>query len=87
MITLGCVIRGETSHYDLVCQGALNGVMQAGSSTGVPVLFGVITCEDKAQAIARCNGSRKDAGRHAAEAAVVMARLLGTFGPRQRRGK
>jgi 6,7-dimethyl-8-ribityllumazine synthase len=76
VITLGCVIRGDTSHYDLVCEGAAQGVLQAGLSTGVPVLFGVITCEDKAQALARCSGGPKDSGKHAAEGAVVMARLL-----------
>jgi 6,7-dimethyl-8-ribityllumazine synthase len=76
IITLGCVIRGDTSHYDLVCEGAMSGTLQASLSTGVPVLFGVITCENKAQAIARCNGGPQDSGRHAAEAAVTMARLL-----------
>jgi len=76
VITLGCVIRGDTSHYDLVCQGAMQGVLQASLSTGVPVLFGVITCENKAQALARCSGGPKDSGRHAAEGAVSMARLL-----------
>jgi 6,7-dimethyl-8-ribityllumazine synthase len=86
VITLGCVIRGDTSHYDLVCQGAADGVLQAGLSTGVPVLFGVITCETKAQAAARCNGGPKDAGRHAAEAAVIMARLLQAV-PGRKKGK
>jgi 6,7-dimethyl-8-ribityllumazine synthase len=76
VITLGCVIRGDTSHYALVCEGAAQGVVQAGLNTGVPVLFGVITCENKAQALARCNGGAKDSGRHAAEGAVSMARLL-----------
>jgi 6,7-dimethyl-8-ribityllumazine synthase len=86
VITLGCVIRGDTSHYDLVCDGAMQGVMQAGLSTGVPVIFGVITCENKAQALARCNGGPKDAGRHAAEAAVAMAQLLKAL-PGPKKGK
>jgi 6,7-dimethyl-8-ribityllumazine synthase len=76
VIALGCVLRGETSHYDLVTQGAVQGVLMAGLNTGVPVLFGVITCDTKAQALARCNGGTLDAGRHAAEAAVHMAHLV-----------
>lgn len=75
VVVLGCVIRGDTSHYDLVCEGAMQGSLRASQSTGVPVIFGVITTEDKAQALARCNGGPKDAGKHAAEAAVHMARL------------
>lgn len=76
VIALGCVIRGETSHYDLVCQGALQGILRAGQDTGVPVLFGVVTCENLRQAQARAGGGPKDAGRHAAEAAVHMALLI-----------
>lgn len=76
VIAIGCVIRGETTHYDLVSQGAAQGVMQAGLNTGVPVIFGVITTENKSQALARCNGGRMDAGLHAANAAVAMAQLL-----------
>jgi 6,7-dimethyl-8-ribityllumazine synthase len=79
VIALGCVIRGDTSHYDLVCKGAQEGLLRVGLDSGVPVLFGVITVENAAQALARCNGSSKDAGRHAAEAAVMMARLRSRF--------
>ena len=75
VLALGCVIRGETSHYDLVCRGALDGLLRAGLDSGVPVLFGVITVENAAQARARCDGGPMDAGRHAAEAAVIMALL------------
>lgn len=75
VVAIGCVIRGDTSHYDLVCQGALQGSLRASLDSGVPVIFGVITTENKAQALARCNGGPKDAGKHAAEAAVHMARL------------
>lgn len=81
ILALGCVIRGDTSHYDLVCQGALQGLQRVGLDTSLPVIFGVITTENKAQALARCSGGPHDAGRHAAEAAVVMAR------PRQRQRK
>ncbi len=74
VIALGCVLRGETSHYDLVCQGALLGLQRVSLDSGLPVIFGVITCDTKAQALARCGGGSKDAGIHAAEAAVWMAR-------------
>jgi 6,7-dimethyl-8-ribityllumazine synthase len=75
VIALGAVIRGETSHYDLVCRAAADGVLRAGMDSGVPVIFGVITCDSEAQALERCSGGDKDAGLHAAEAAVAMALL------------
>jgi 6,7-dimethyl-8-ribityllumazine synthase len=55
--------------------------------TGVPVIFGVITCENEAQAALRCKGGPKDAGRHAAEAAVSMARLLKKISGHKKRKK
>ena len=76
VICLGAVLRGDTSHYDLVCAEAARGIQQAGLMTGLPVIFGVITCDTAAQALERCSGGPKDAGRHAAEAAVWMAGLL-----------
>ena len=76
VIAIGAVLRGDTSHYDLVCDAATQGVLRAGMDTGVPVIFGVITVENAAQALERCSGGDKDAGRHAAEAAVHMAGLL-----------
>jgi 6,7-dimethyl-8-ribityllumazine synthase len=75
LVALGCVIRGDTSHYDLVCEGALQGLQRVSLDSGVPVAFGVITTENKAQALARCSGGTLDAGRHAGECAVAMARL------------
>jgi 6,7-dimethyl-8-ribityllumazine synthase len=76
VICLGAVLRGETSHYDLVCRAAADGVLRASLDTGLPVIFGVITCENLEQALERSSGGDKDAGRHAAEAAVSMALLL-----------
>jgi 6,7-dimethyl-8-ribityllumazine synthase len=75
VVALGCVIRGETGHYDLVCRGALDGLQRVSLDSGVPVAFGVLTVENEAQALARCDGGSQDSGRHAAEAAVQMARL------------
>jgi 6,7-dimethyl-8-ribityllumazine synthase len=76
VICLGAVLRGATSHYDLVCGEAARGIQQAGLETGLPVIFGVVTCDTLAQAKERSGGGPKDAGIHAAEAAVWMARLL-----------
>jgi 6,7-dimethyl-8-ribityllumazine synthase len=76
VVCLGAVIRGDTSHYDLVCQAAAQGILRAGMDTGVPCVFGVITCDSPGQALERCSGGDKDAGLHAAETAVHMAALL-----------
>lgn len=72
---LGAVIRGETDHYDFVCQQAAAGVMRVQLDTGVPCAFGVLTCATMAQALARAGGDKRDQGRHAAEAVMHMARL------------
>jgi 6,7-dimethyl-8-ribityllumazine synthase len=72
---LGAVIRGETGHYDLVCEQAARGVMQVQLETGVPCAFGVLTCETIEQALARSGGDKRDQGRHAAEAVLEMAAL------------
>jgi 6,7-dimethyl-8-ribityllumazine synthase len=73
VLCLGAILRGATSHYDLVCAETARGIQQAGLTTGVPVIFGVITCDTAAQALERCSGGPLDAGRHAAEAALWMA--------------
>jgi 6,7-dimethyl-8-ribityllumazine synthase len=72
---LGVVIRGETTHYDLVCDQAARGIMDVQLRTGVPCAFGVVTVENLEQALARTGGGRRDEGRHAAEAALRMAAL------------
>lgn len=72
---LGAVIRGETSHYELVCSEAARGIQEVALQTGVPCGFGVLTCETMAQALARSGGDKRDQGRHAAEAVLAMARL------------
>jgi 6,7-dimethyl-8-ribityllumazine synthase len=85
LLALGCVIRGDTSHYDLVCQGSMLGLQRVSLDSGVPVAFGVITTENKAQALARCSGGSMDAGRHAGECAVAMARLKHRLAGKTRR--
>ena len=79
---LGAVIRGETDHYDFVCAQTAAGVMRVQLDTGVPCAFGVLTCEDMSQAIARAGGGKRDQGRHAAEAVVRMAALRTQLTPR-----
>jgi 6,7-dimethyl-8-ribityllumazine synthase len=75
IICLGCVIRGETAHFDYVAGEAARGIMQTGLETGVPTIFGVLTVENQAQADARSGGSHGHAGVSAAEAAAEMIRL------------
>lgn len=76
VICLGCVIRGETSHYDYVCQAATQGILQAGLDTGVPVIFGVLTTDTAAQARARAGDGPGNKGAECAVAAVEMASLF-----------
>jgi 6,7-dimethyl-8-ribityllumazine synthase len=73
---LGVVIRGETNHYDFVCAESARGIQDAQLSTGVPCSFGVITCDTREQAEARADGSKRDQGRHAADAVLRSALVL-----------
>ena len=75
IICLGCVIRGETFHFEVVAMQAAMGVMQVQLDTGVPITFGVLTTDDKDQALAR-SGPKNNKGADAAEAAIEMANLL-----------
>jgi 6,7-dimethyl-8-ribityllumazine synthase len=76
VICIGAVIRGETSHYDIVAGECAHGVQQVQLTTGVPVAFGVLTTEDEVQALARSEGpGGHNVGEEAAAVAVEMARL------------
>jgi len=75
IICLGAVIRGETSHFDYVCQSASYGCQKVAIETGVPVIFGVLTTENKEQALARCGGAKGHKGRESVEAAVDMVEV------------
>ena len=77
VICLGAVIRGSTSHYDYVCQQVTRGVGQINYDTGVPTIFGVLTCDTIEQAIERAGTKQGNAGTSAATAAMEMADLLG----------
>ncbi len=80
VVCLGCVIRGETSHYDHVAGQAAAGVMQAGVATGVPVIFGVLTTESVEQALNRSGLKGGNKGAEAALAAIEMVNLLAQVG-------
>src|SRR4029077_1836645 len=72
---LGVVIRGETDHYDFVCAEAARGIQDVQLGTGVPCAFGVITCDNMEQALARAGGGKRDQGRNAALTVARMALL------------
>ena len=76
VIALGAVIRGSTSHYELVCNEAAKGIAQAGLQSGVPVLFGVITTENIEQAIERAGSKAGNKGYDCALSAIEMVNLM-----------
>lgn len=76
VICLGCVIRGDTDHYDHVAGAAATGIAQAGLAAGIPVIFGVLTCETLDQAINRAGGKVGNKGAEAASAAIELVNLL-----------
>jgi 6,7-dimethyl-8-ribityllumazine synthase len=85
VIALGCVIRGDTPHFEYVAGECARGLMDAGLATGVPVIFGVLTTETQAQAEERADTARMDKGRESMEAALEMIELLAPFdAPRAR---
>ncbi len=77
---LGAVIRGETSHYDFVAGQCAAGCQAVQLDTGIPVVFGVLTTEDRAQALARSGGDHGDKGAEAVETALEMAAVLRMLG-------
>jgi 6,7-dimethyl-8-ribityllumazine synthase len=76
VLCLGAVIRGDTDHYDYVAGGAANGVAQAALATGVPVIFGILTCDTLEQAVNRAGAKGGNKGFDAALTAVEMVNLL-----------
>ncbi len=76
VVTVGAVIRGATSHYDVVCSMVANGVARAALDTGVPVIFGVLTTDTLEQAQERAGSKAGNKGFEAAMAAIEMATLL-----------
>ena len=76
IITLGCVIRGETSHYDHICNAVSTEINYLGVLTGIPVIFGILTCENIEQALDRAGGKKGNKGSEAALAAIEMISVL-----------
>lgn len=76
VICLGCVIRGETGHYDHVAGQAAAGIMSTALATGVPVIFGILTTETVEQALNRSGLKSGNKGAEAAMAAIEMVNLL-----------
>lgn len=76
VVALGCVIRGDTAHFDYVAGEAAAGLTRAQLDTGVPVVFGVLTVENVEQALERAATSRMDKGGESMEVALEMANLL-----------
>lgn len=77
IICLGCVIRGETPHFDYVCQAAAQGILLVGLELELPVIFGVLTVDTLAQALDRAGGKHGNKGAEAALALVKMVHLAG----------
>ena len=76
VICLGVVIRGETTHYDYVCNEAAKGIANVGMQSGITVMFGVVTTENTEQAISRAGGKSGNKGWDCAMGALEMANLL-----------
>ena len=83
VVALGVVIRGGTPHFEYVCSAATQGLSSVALTTGVPVGFGLLTCDDEQQALDRAGlpGSREDKGAEAAEAAVATVVALRALSP------
>jgi 6,7-dimethyl-8-ribityllumazine synthase len=87
VIALGVVIRGDTPHFDYVAGQAASGITQASLTTGIPILFGVITADTLEQALARSGEKEDNKGYEAALSAVEMAMLLRQMNDRGLQGK
>lgn len=75
VVCLGCLIRGETPHFDYIASAAADGIMRAAQATGIPIAFGVLTTNTAEEAIARAGDGPANKGREAALAALEMAKL------------
>ena len=75
VVCLGCLIRGETPHFQVIADATADGIMRAAQTTGVPIAFGVLTTNTAEEAMARAGDGAANKGREAASAAVEMVRL------------
>jgi 6,7-dimethyl-8-ribityllumazine synthase len=76
VVCLGCLIKGETMHFEYIAEAASNGIAQAAIATGVPMAFGVLTTTTEEQAVERSRPGAQNKGREAAAAALEMAALF-----------
>ena len=81
VVCLGAVIRGETTHYDYVCGESARGIQDVQLKTGVPCSFGVLTVNNKDQALARSGGDKRNSGAHAAEAVLALLEIKRQLAP------
>lgn len=72
VIAIGCVIRGDTPHFDYICQGATNGLATLNLQGDIPVIYGLLTCNNHDQAEARCGGILGNKGDECAITAIKM---------------
>ncbi len=79
VILLGCVIQGETRHFDYICEGVTSGVMQLNLKYNKPIIFGVLTTENQQQALDRAGGKWGNKGDEAAITAIKMVDLKDSF--------
>jgi 6,7-dimethyl-8-ribityllumazine synthase len=75
VVALGCLLRGETPHFEILAHAVASAIANLNAIQNVPIAFGVLTCENRRQALDRCGGKSGHVGREAAQAAIAMARL------------
>jgi 6,7-dimethyl-8-ribityllumazine synthase len=85
VVCLGCVIRGETPHFEYISSAVAHGLMHAAGESGIPMAFGVLTTDTPEQAAARAGDGRDNKGYEAAAAALEMASLVRRLRPGDRR--
>ncbi len=79
IIVLGCVIQGETRHFDFICNGVTNGITNLNSQAEIPIIFGVLTTETQQQALDRAGGKHGNKGDEAAITAIKMIDLNDSY--------
>ena len=84
VIGLGCLIRGETPHFEYIAEAVAHGLTRAALDSGVPITFGVLTTNSAEEAVARAAPGPGNKGREAAEAALAMSRLFRRLAPPER---
>jgi len=85
VVCLGAVIRGETPHFDYVSKETARGIQDVAIRTGMPIIFGVLTTNNKRQALARAGGSHGNKGWDAALTAIQMTHLFRTISPKKKK--